>query len=1393
VLKRPLATLFALIFSLIVLVLDFTAPGPNRILGFYGWAAVIVAAVLIFVVVRNWATTKSLVPAGILRPREAAFFIAGAVAAASIAGRATAAFPLAHSFTTLPHWPPLYLCLFALIIAAGSFMWFSGRELMPWGFFSLLVLAALNGLLFKLGAGGYGVFFGFTAAVFFFQTSSLPGAKPRLSYVGAALIIFIAAAFVSLLWSQDWGGSFRAVFFLATGFLVFTVLARELEAADVLALPAAVIWAVLVAEVACEAMLAVKFAMVWRWIPLNVPPEDLFWTMDVSRNALSTYFVAALPFLLINVKSARPAAPRWLLWAQIALSIAVPALTLSKSAVLGLLVVLWFAFAFGSRERRMNLKLLASGAVLAFVVILLLLVLVLPGGVARFLTPKAYTGPLLMFKVAFGALRDHVLTGVGLGSDLSWAAQAGTMTPDELATVPAFLTEHSPSVLLEVTGTMGLLGLVGLFIVIQSAAWAGTNLVKIERDRFFFGMVSASLAGAAAILAVALGLATSSPIPVIVFVGLAMFEGGVRRRGLAARAPKWLTVTFVVMVAAASALGLLAVASRQDVGRGELCLGVGDFDGAERAFGRAALLAPWDPAPHAGLGRCRLENPRGELSAVFASYRAAAARSRGNAAYWEKLGLLSWAQGDSEKAGDYLARAVVVDPAGLVGGGNHQVNYALLVASRGDGAAARVLLAEAVAVDPLLSRSAAFVTAGPAASRYLYLRPVPAGGARDLVLSLLGARGYEPRSLPLYAADVPASYRRDLCLEDIYVAEFRRTFALAPTESGIARPGSYLLGEGYAETRTRSHAIFRDVAASRVLAADDAGVGLAVNPPPPGGENDREEIKSLLGMALLAHRLGESSALSVIAAEFELRAAELRSHVGGADETHAAKVDRLAYEYLDDERADTDLELADALLAAGDASRAERYYRRALELLVDEDTGAADEDIPRAVRGALRCDALAALAEGGGRPSPGLPYVRKPAPAAYAAEAYAEEYYGDYKRALVRFRDGLARYPRDAGLRLALAAYYERRGRADNAIASLTAEDAPRDLVLWRTRAETEARGGDEGAALRMFREIEAEYPGDLVTYLAQAAIYAERGDFERAFAVFERGRERTPPGSLWASRYAAALLAGGDAEGAAYYFEQARAANPFDLEPYIVWGEELCRRERAEEGLSLLRKAVALDDDSTWARLALANCYRRLGRRAEAEATYRAGIAREGLGSPMSLAYDDYLKEVGDTAGRRRVLEAALKSDPANAALRTRLGEIALAGGEREKGLKLLKEALALEPASAGANAALGFYYRRHGDAAAAVEYLERARAASPDFEPYRILLADAYIEVGRYADALGELDAVAEPTRLPKALALRAKAYYNLGDEKAASAAAARALELDPELREAEEFIIE
>lgn len=1392
--RRPLAISFAFAFSLCVLVLDFTAAGPNLVLGLYGWAVVAFAAVLIYVAARNWLTTKGFFPTGILRPREAAFFISGSVAAASVAGRAMASLPLAHDFNALPNWSPLYLVIFLLTVSVGAYCWLSGRELLPWGLFTLLVLAAVNGQLFKLAAGGYGVLFGFSAVVFFFQGDSLAGDKPRLSYVGGALIIFIVAAFASLVWSQDWGGSFRTVYFLANGFLVFIILAREIEAADVLTLPASLVWAVLLTEIAFEVALAAKFATVWRWIPPNIPQENLFWTMGVSRNAISTYFVAALPLLLLSAKSARPVAPRWLLWIQVALSVAVPALTLSKSGVLGLLVVLWFAFALGGPERRMNLKLLASAAVAVFVVLVLLVVLVLPGGAARFLNPQAYTSHLVMFKVAFEALRGHLLTGVGLGSDLAWVGQARALSPDELVAVPEYLLGRGHSIFAEVAGTMGLLGLVAFFIVIQTAAWAGANLAKIEGDRFFFGMISASLAGAGAILTVAFGLALLSPVPVIIFVGLAMYEGGIRRRGLAASSPAWLTVVFSVMVAVGTVVGLSALASEQDLARGDRLVKEGDFGDATRCYERAAFFAPWAAAPYARLAECRLADPNADLGAVLDAYRAGARRSRGNAAYLERVGLLMWALGRDERGVVHLARAVDADPAGLVGGA-HQTSYALLVASRGDTRKARRALAEAVLVDPWLSGAAAFVNWDADGARPTYLRFVPRDATPDLreklTFALWGVRGYEARSFPRLAADVPATYRRDLCLEDIYAAAFRENFALDGADARIAGAAAYRLGEGYAETRLRAGSLFGDLKTLAVIPPDDADVALAVFPAPRFDVEERRwELESLLGMALLARAAGESSALPEITAEFGAVAESLRAWGPGPGKAGASEIDRLRYYCVAEEEPDWDLELADALLASGDGDGARRYYERALTLLVAGAVDANDVRLLRAVRGTLTSDAFAVLA-GGRRRRPALPYVRDASPAAYGAEAQAEEFYGDYKKAVLKLREGLARYPDDAGLLAALADFYERRGLRAKAREVLARERLPRDLALWRRRAEISEEGGDRAESLALLGASRREYPGDVVAYLMAAEIYVNQGRFDEAFAALEAGRRSVPPGSLWASRYGAALAASGDAAAAAAYYGLARELNPFDLEPYVAWGEELCRLGRADEGLRLLNDAVRVDPDSTWARRALAAAYEEVGRYADAERTYEEGAAREGLGSPITLAYDDYFKRRLDARGRRRVLEAALTKDPANATIRERLGEIALVEGETEKGLNLLKEAVRLEPTSPGANATLGFYYRTHGDASSAVPYLERARAAAPGAGAYRILLADAYIETGRYREALAELDVVDEPARLPKALALRAKAYYNLGDGEAASVAAARALELDPALAEAEEFV--
>jgi len=231
--RRRWATCFAFGFALAVAALDVTAPAPYRSWGFYGWAGFVTAVVFVGVTCANWRKHKTFVLPGVLRLREAVFFMAAVAVAASVTARATAALPLAYTFTTLPGWPSFYLLLYLVIVGVGAFFWFTGRDLRPWLLFTLLTVGAANGQLLNLAAGGYAIFFGFAAAVYFYQAETSGPTKRRLSYMEGAVLIFVGVALLGGLWSQDWGGSFRSVYFLTAGVLVFLIFARELETAEV--------------------------------------------------------------------------------------------------------------------------------------------------------------------------------------------------------------------------------------------------------------------------------------------------------------------------------------------------------------------------------------------------------------------------------------------------------------------------------------------------------------------------------------------------------------------------------------------------------------------------------------------------------------------------------------------------------------------------------------------------------------------------------------------------------------------------------------------------------------------------------------------------------------------------------------------------------------------------------------------------------------------------------------------------------------------------------------------------------------------------------------------------------------------------------------------------------
>lgn len=1386
-LRRQLVSLYAAGFAAAVVAVDALRPAGDRALGLYGWGTVVFAAALLVRGVFNWQGSKAFMPPGGLKLREGVILVAGVVAAAFVTRRAIAGLPAANSFTALPNTPLFYIVLYIAVVAAGAGIYFGGKTLRSWALFVSLVLTGLTGQLFNLGPAGIGVVLAYVTAVFFYYGTASGENQPRYSYVAAALFLFLLAIFSTVVTSRDLGGTVKFTMMMTAGYLIFLLVAGEVQIAPTFALPPCVAAAIVATHAVTAVGLVVKFVQVLPWLTLNVPQENLFWTMGISRNALSTYAVATLPLLLWAARDARNLAFRVILWSAVIWAIVLPVVSLSKSGLAGALVVFCFVLAFWGTEGRMNLKLVLATGFLA-VALGIGVLAALPGGLARFLNPLTYTTRFLMFKVVLGAFAQHPFFGLGAGSAFAWAGQTDVLSPDDLAAVPEFLLGHSHSIFLETLGTAGVVGFTALIVVLYAAGWAGSNLVKTKGgERFGTGMVVASVAGTITVLTFALGLALLAPLPFILLVSLALLEAGLRRRGRVAIAPAWAGSFFRVAVALACGAGLLQAAATSYVSRGEVSAGVGDFRAAAKAFRTAAALAPWDAPSRAKLAAALVEE--GDLKGALKATRAAWARARGNASLLERAGLISWVLGDINAAERYLSLAVTYDRAGLIGG-SHYPSLIVFEAARGEFHAARSLLYEAVYIHTGLPRDPSFVVyACPRRGDVLtFVRPIAGGETlRRYAMVKLGARRFPVSSLPRAVSALPGSYDRWLCLEDAYVRSFQEHFVFGRHNGGIAPWAAYRLGEGYAEARLRAARLFTEVAALRLFAPRDPAVALAVFPSPHRDvERHRWELEGLLGMALLAGRTAADEVIPMIAAEFNKKAAAVRTEVAGVGETQKERIKRLKYYYLTDEQPDWDIALADALAAAGDLPGARKFYKRAVKLLAVTGKGAGDARFGNAIHKALV--ATAALK---GDYDDALPYVGSSTPAAFAVSANVEDYFGNYKRALITWRKAVAAFPSDTNLKLALADYYCKRGLDVRAAEVLARGDEPAVLLARAAALESAA---NYGAAVAVYRHLESVIPGDPLPYLFGARTLARQGDFEGAFRTMARCTLNVPTDSLITERLGALHLARGDLAKADEMFRRARHLNPYDLEAYIVWGQELCGRGRGEEALAYFAAAAEVEAGSSWAKFALADCLKSLGRDAEVRRVYEEALAGEPLGSPVSLAYDAYLAGRGDHRRRREILEKAARKDPLNALVKYRLGELLVAAGEEERGYALLVEAAVLEPASAEVNAALGFYYLMRDRPAEAVPYFEKARAAAvgdPAADRYRVLLADSYIRMGRNAEALETLAPVSDRASVAKADLLRAKAYFNLGRKEEAASFAAAALAIQPDLEEARAFL--
>ncbi len=173
----------------------------------------------------------------------------------------------------------------------------------------------------------------------------------------------------------------------------------------------------------------------------------------------------------------------------------------------------------------------------------------------------------------------------------------------------------------------------------------------------------------------------------------------------------------------------------------------------------------------------------------------------------------------------------------------------------------------------------------------------------------------------------------------------------------------------------------------------------------------------------------------------------------------------------------------------------------------------------------------------------------------------------------------------------------------------------------------------------------------------------------------------------------------------------------------------------------------------------------------------------------PLDQAWDLIAK--GDRAGAARVLDAVLKSTPANADAHLMLGSLLAEDGKPDGALSHLRQGVKLRPQSAEAHHALGEALKNFGQPEPARAEFLRAVTLNPNFAQARIDLGLVLLESSDFKTAAIHLDrAILLLGRKPDSAFpryLRAKIHTENNEPQKAAALLQEAVTLQPQFAEA------
>src|SRR5438874_1667533 len=523
------------------------------------------------------------------------------------------------------------------------------------------------------------------------------------------------------------------------------------------------------------------------------------------------------------------------------------------------------------------------------------------------------------------------------------------------------------------------------------------------------------------------------------------------------------------------------------------------------------------------------------------------------------------------------------------------------------------------------------------------------------------------------------------------------------------------------------------------LAAEQAGGSRQ----PAGAPTSPDKIAEAYNQFLLGHRLEEKDDESGAIAAFK-RAMEL--------DPNAAEIPaELASVYLRQNKVQEAMSAAEQALKVAPANREANRVLGTIYAALSETT--REDARPRAAnRGdenltkAIHHFELATDKSGGGEADPN---VRATLARLYVRAAM-------YDKAIPLLTDLVNQEPGWQDGPMMLAEAYAGAGRAADAIAWLeqrTADDE-RMLPALADFYERERRWSDAaGAYARILRrtprniDVKTRYASALMNAGgkdnaakardALAEIVAARATEARPLYLLSQAQRRL--GDFAAAEASARKLVALNRRSPWGYYALAEALEARHDYQAVVDEQALRHTGKADQGIALLEKAATTHADEPLAYISLAQAYADADRVAQAVKVLQDAQAKfpdnDSVAFELGTAYDKQ-KRFGDAEAAFR---AVLARDPENAAALNYIGYMLAERGERlDESVNYLKKALQIEPDNGSYLDSLGWAYFKSEKLDLAAENLKRAADQLPANSVIQDHYGDVLTRLGRFDEAI-------------------------------------------------------